>query len=165
MLLYNCISHLLSSCWWQSSKWAEWGWFDRYVECWWLERAARQNRVKSEASNDAAKFSLPQRSFSPSCWSCLSAVFLPSEMWLSPSFCESHGFICWPLEKGVRKCGVCVTCLGLVSTMLVLWQQLGDKDWKHVFPPRVLSFISQATEIIPVRWLHFKLQWDPELMI
>lgn len=23
MLLYNCISHLLSSCWWQGSKWAD----------------------------------------------------------------------------------------------------------------------------------------------
>lgn len=80
MLLYNCISHLLSSCWWQSSKWAEWGWFGRYVEWWWLECAAGQNRVESEAPSDVAKFSLPQRSFSPSCWSCLYAVFLPSEM-------------------------------------------------------------------------------------
>lgn len=157
MLLYNCISHLLSSFWWQSSKWAEWGWFGRYVEWWWLERAAGQNRAESEAPTDVAKFSLPQRSFSPSCWSCLYAVLLPSEMWLSPSFCESLVFIHWPLEEGEWENVVSVTCLGTsfhhaCLLAAVRWQRL-----KTCLPTQGIVLYSQATEIIPVRWLHFKL--------
>lgn len=47
MLLYSCITHLLSSCSWQGSKWAESCWFGRYVG-WWFERAAGQNGALSQ---------------------------------------------------------------------------------------------------------------------
>lgn len=84
---------------------------------------------ESEAPGDVAKFSVPQRSFSTSHWSCFDAAFLHSEIWLRPSSCESQVFILTcllpkPNEKVLSMLHVC----GLVSTMLIFWQQLGDNN-------------------------------------